>query len=165
VSDVAAPAAHPWRRAAALAAAALVVLGLLATVIRLDTPADPGMPRLGWSTWRADGVVVDVPPGSNSSELKSGEVVTAIAGHRLTERPGGVLQPTVGQSLEYEVNGAVRQVAMERPSPAVMIRNGWGEFDLRTGVGRSRSGALLASSGRAGNRCPGSCCRRTCCWM
>ena len=128
MSHVAGPAAHPWRRAAALGAAALVVLGLLATVVRLDTPADPGIPRLGWSTWRADGVVVDVPAGSTSSELKSGEVVTAIAGHRLTERPGGVPQPTVGQSLEYDLNGAVRQVAMERPGPAVMIRNGWGDL-------------------------------------
>jgi hypothetical protein len=105
--------AHPWRKAAALAAAVLMILGLLATAVRLDTPADQGMPRLGWSTWRADGVVVEVPAGEPSLGLQSGDVVTAIAGHRLTERPGGVPQPTVGQSLPYEVNDAVRSVPMQ----------------------------------------------------
>jgi hypothetical protein len=58
--------AHPWRRAAVLVAAGLVVLGLLATVVRLDTPADPGIPQLGWSTWRADGAVIDVPAEPNT---------------------------------------------------------------------------------------------------
>ena len=38
----------------------LLVLGVLATAVRLDAPADPGLVRLGWSAWRADGVVVDV---------------------------------------------------------------------------------------------------------
>ena len=54
--------AHPWRRAAALVAAGLLVLGVLATAVRLDAPADPGLVRLGWSAWQADGVVVDVAP-------------------------------------------------------------------------------------------------------
>jgi signal transduction histidine kinase len=127
VSD-AAESAHPWRSAAALVAAGLVVLGLLATVVRLDTPADPGIPQLGWSTWQADGVVIDVPAAEPNTVLHSGDVVTAIAGHRLTEPPGGVSQPTVGQSLPYEVNAVVRSVPMLRPSPAVMIKDGWGDL-------------------------------------
>ena len=127
VSD-AAESAHPWRSAAALVAAGLVVLGLLATVVRLDTPADPGIPQLGWATWRAEGVVIDVPAVEPSTVLNSGDVVTAIAGHRLTEQPGGVAPPTVGQSLPYEVNGVVRAVRMQRPSPAVMIKDGWGNL-------------------------------------
>jgi hypothetical protein len=87
-------------------AAGLIALGLLATVVRSDTPADPGIPQLGWSTWRADGVVIDVPAPEPNTMLHSGDVVTAIAGqHRLTEPPGGVPQPTVGQSLPYEVRG------------------------------------------------------------
>jgi len=94
VSDAAEPA-HPWRSAAALVAAGLVVLGLFATVVRLDTPADPGIPQLGWSTWRADGVVIDVPTAEPNTVLHSGDVVTAIAGRRLTEPPGGMPQPTV----------------------------------------------------------------------
>ena len=52
--------AHPWRRAAALVAAGLGVVGLLATAVRLDAPADPCLVRLGWSAWRADGVAVDL---------------------------------------------------------------------------------------------------------
>jgi hypothetical protein len=39
-----------------------------------------------------------------------------------------VPQPTVGQSLPYEVNGVVRSVPMQRPSPAVMIKDGWGDL-------------------------------------
>jgi signal transduction histidine kinase len=120
--------AHPWRSAAVLVAAGLVVLGLLATVVRLDTPADPGIPQLGWSTWRADGVVIDVPAAEPNTVLHSGDVVTAVAGHRLTEPPGGVPQPTVGQSLPYQVNGVVRPVPMQRPSPVVMIKDGWGNL-------------------------------------
>ncbi len=120
--------AHPWRSAAALVAAALVILGLLATVVRLDTPADPGIPQLGWSTWRADGVVIDVPAAEPNTVLRSGDVVTAIAGHRLTEPPGGVPQPTAGQSLAYDVKGGLQTVSMQRPSPAVMIKDGWGNL-------------------------------------
>ena len=120
--------AHPWRSAAVLVAAGLVVLGLLATVVRLDTPADPGIPQLGWSTWRADGVVIDVPVAEPNTVLHSGDVVMAVAGHRLTEPPGGVPQPTVGQPLPYQVNGVVRSVPMQRPSPVVMIKDGWGNL-------------------------------------
>ena len=127
VSDAAA-SAHPRRKAAALVAAALMVLGLLTTVVRLDTPADPGQPQLGWSTWQAEGVVVDVLAGSPSTELQSGDVVTAIAGHRLTEPPGDVPQPSLGQALPYEVNGLVQTIPMQRPNPAVMIKAGWGNL-------------------------------------
>jgi signal transduction histidine kinase len=127
VSDAAA-SAHPRREAAALVAAALTILGLLAAAVRLDTPADPGMPRLGWSIWRASGVVVDVPAPEPGVMLHSGDTVTAIGGHRLTEPPGGVSQPTVGQPLPYEVNGVVQAIPMQRPSPAVMIKDGWGNL-------------------------------------
>ena len=63
--------AHPWRSAAVLVAAGLVVLGLLAMVVRLDTPADPGIPQLGWSTWRADGVVIDIRAAEPNTVLHS----------------------------------------------------------------------------------------------
>jgi hypothetical protein len=52
--------AHQWRSAAAIVAAGMAVLALVATAVRLDAPADPSVIRPGWSTWRADGVVIDV---------------------------------------------------------------------------------------------------------
>ena len=49
---------------------ALLVLGVLATAVRLDAPADPGLVRLGWSAWQADGVVVDVAAGETRTDLR-----------------------------------------------------------------------------------------------
>ena len=120
--------AHPWRRAAALVAAGLLVLGVLATAVRLDAPADPGLVRLGWSAWRADGVVVDVGAGETRSELRTGDVVTAVAGHPLTDPPGGVPRPSAGDVLSYTVNGADRPVLMLRPDPRVLLLDGWGNL-------------------------------------
>ena len=120
--------AHPWRRAAALVAAGLLMLGVLATAVRLDAPADPGLVRLGWSAWRADGVVVDVAAGETRSDLRSGEVVNAIAGHPLTDPPGGVPRPSAGEVLAYTVDGAERPVTMLRPEPRVLLLDGWGNL-------------------------------------
>jgi hypothetical protein len=40
---------------------------LVATAGRLDAPADPSVMRPGWSTWRADGVVIDVTASEPST--------------------------------------------------------------------------------------------------
>ncbi|HLL63459.1 MAG TPA: histidine kinase [Propionibacteriaceae bacterium] len=120
--------AHSWRRAAALVAAGLLILGVLATAVRLDTPADPGLVRLGWSAWRPDGVVVDVPPAEVRTELRSGETVTAIAGHPLADPPGGVARPNAGEVLPYRVDGTIRPVVMLRPEPRVLLLDGWGNL-------------------------------------
>ena len=120
--------ALPWRRAAALVAAGLLVLGVLATAVRLDAPADPGLVRLGWSAWQADGVVVDVGVGETRSDLRSGEVVNAVAGHPLTDPPGGVARPSTGDVLPYTVDGTERPVTMLRPEPRVLLRDGWGNL-------------------------------------
>ena len=117
-----------YRRRPALVAAALLVIGLLAVAVRFDTPADPGLLRLGWSTWRSDGVVVDVPAGVSDATLRSGDVISAIAGHRLTEPPGGVPRPAPGEVLSYQVNGAESGVLMRRPSASVLITDGWGNL-------------------------------------
>ena len=104
------------------------MIGLLAVAVRFDTPADPGLLRLGWSTWRSDGVVVDVPAGVSDATLRSGDVISAIAGHRLTEPPGGVPRPAPGEVLSYQVNGAESGVLMRRPSASVLITDGWGNL-------------------------------------
>ena len=109
-------------------AAGLLVLGVLATAVRLDAPADPGLVRLGWSAWRADGVVVDVGAGETRSDLRTGEVVNAVAGHPLTDPPGGVPRPSTGDVLSYTVDGAERPVTMLRPEPRVLLLDGWGNL-------------------------------------
>jgi signal transduction histidine kinase len=120
--------AHPWRRAAALLAAGLLVVGVLATAVRLDAPADPGLVGLGWSAWQAEGVVVDVGAGETRGELSPGDVVTAVAGHPLTDPPGGVSRPSPGDVLPYTVNGTERPVTMLRPQPRVLLLDGWGNL-------------------------------------
>ncbi|MFI6604137.1 hypothetical protein ACIBHX_48590 [Nonomuraea sp. NPDC050536] len=49
------------RRIPALAAIALVVLGVIAVAVRLDAPSDGFLVRTEWSSWRADGVVAGRP--------------------------------------------------------------------------------------------------------
>ena len=120
--------AHPWRRAAALVAGGLLVVGVLATAVRLDAPADPGLVRLGWSAWQPDGVVVDVPASETRTDLRTGEVVNAIAGHPLIDPPGGVARPSAGDVLPYTVDGTERPVIMLRPDPRVLLRDGWGNL-------------------------------------
>lgn len=117
-----------WWSAAGAVAAVLVLLGALATAVRLDTPADPGVVRLGWSAWRTAGVVVDVPPAATRTDLHAGELVTAIAGRPLTDPPGGVDRPASGQSLVYTVNGIDRPVEMRRPDLRVLALDGWGNL-------------------------------------
>jgi hypothetical protein len=58
-------------------AVGLVVLGLLAAALRLDAPSDPTILRLGWSTWRAGGIVVDVSGTPGGQGLRAGDLVTA----------------------------------------------------------------------------------------
>ena len=106
----------------------MLLLGVLATAVRLDAPADPALVRLGWSTWRSDGVVVDVAAAERRSELRSGEVVSAISGQPLTEPPGGLARPSAGQVLPYTVDGAVRPVTMARPELRALLLDGWGNL-------------------------------------
>lgn len=127
--------AHPWRRAAALVAAGLLILGVLATAVRLDAPADPGLVRLGWSAWQSDGVVVDVAGGETRSELRTGEVVSAVAGHPLTDPPGGVARPSAGDVLAYTVGGTERPVTMLRPKPGALLLDGWGNLVFVLAIG------------------------------
>ncbi|MFI7455767.1 hypothetical protein ACIBQX_50505 [Nonomuraea sp. NPDC049714] len=68
----------------------LVVLGAVATAVCLDAPSDRSVVRLGW---RPDGVVVDVPAPAGSSGLRTGDLVTGVAGRPLGDGPGAVDRP------------------------------------------------------------------------
>lgn len=116
------------RRAAVLVAVALILLGLAATAARLDAPADPGVLRFGGGTWSAAGVVVDVPAPPPGTALRSGDLVTAVAGHPLADGPGGVAPPRAGDVLPYTVDGTDVPVRMARPDPGALARDGWGDL-------------------------------------
>lgn len=98
------------RRMPAVVAVALVLLGLISLAARLDAASDGTVLRPGWSSWRAAGLVVDVPNPAEASGLRDGDVITAIAGHRLSDGLGGVARPNLGD--------AVRTTSFEMATPA-----------------------------------------------
>ncbi|MEV4014986.1 sensor histidine kinase [Nonomuraea angiospora] len=144
------------RRIPAGVAIVLVVLGVVATAAGLDAPSDGSVVPLGW---RADGVVVDVPgtpadvpgtpadvprasvdapgapahvPGAvGGAGLRTGDLVTGVAGHRLAGGLGVVPRPRPGTTLVYDV---VRErpttvaVRVGRPDPYPLLMEGWGDL-------------------------------------
>ena len=74
-------------------AAGLVLMGVLAVAVRFDAPSDGTVV----SSWRTDGVVVQVLPDAERSRLRTGDIVTTIAGHRLADGLGGLARPVSGQ--------------------------------------------------------------------
>src|SRR5688500_15696873 len=83
------------RRAPAIVAVVLVLLGVIAVAVRLDAPSDGTVV----SFYRVDGVVVDVPSTVDGSGLQSGDVVIEIAGQRLANGVGGLARPQLGDEL------------------------------------------------------------------
>ncbi|GAA0999693.1 hypothetical protein GCM10009555_101100 [Acrocarpospora macrocephala] len=117
------------RRGPAAVAIFLVVLGVLATAVRLDAPSDGSVVRLGWSTWQLDGVVVDVPRAG--SGLLAGDLVTGVAGSRFADGLGAVARPRLGTSLSYDVvrqDAGVVAVRVERPDPYPLLAQSWGNL-------------------------------------
>jgi signal transduction histidine kinase len=119
------------RRLPTVLAAGLLGLGVIALAVRLDAPSDGSVLRLGWSTWHANGVVVDVPGGPSGSALHAGDLVTAIAGHPLSSGLGGVARPRLGEDVPYEVVSdrvVELTVRVERPDPYPLLDTGWGDL-------------------------------------
>ncbi|MFI6317438.1 sensor histidine kinase [Nonomuraea sp. NPDC050556] len=110
----------------AAVAIALVVLGVVATAVRLDAPSDGTVVRLGGATWHLDGVVVDVL-APRPGELRAGDLVTGVAGRRLADGLGTVQPPAPGTTLAYEAGRTVA-VRAERSDPAPMLVESWGNL-------------------------------------
>jgi len=114
------------RPAPAAIAVILVLLGVIAVAVRLDSPADGTVV----SVWQTDGVVVTVPDPA-SQGLQTGDLVTGIAGHRLADGLGGLARPALGDGLQYDIvrNGPSQvTVTVERPDPYRLLVNGWGNL-------------------------------------
>ncbi|MGP3920908.1 histidine kinase [Nonomuraea sp. 10N515B] len=115
-------------RAPAAVAIVLVALGAVATAVCLDAPSDGSVVRLGW---RPDGVVVDVPAPAGGSGLRTGDLVTGVAGRLLADGPGAVARPPLGTTVPYDVareRPAVVAVRIERPDPYPLVLTGWGNL-------------------------------------
>jgi signal transduction histidine kinase len=125
------------RRVPALLAIALVVLGIVATAARLDAPGDGSYVTFGLSSWRSDGVVAQVPEQAGARVpadpgLRTGDVVTAIAGHRFTDGLGRAPVPAMGATVPYDVvrDGVATAAAVPvaRPDPRPLLNQGWGDL-------------------------------------
>lgn len=119
------------RRLPAVVSLALVLLGLIAVATRLDAASDGTLIRAGWSSWRSDGVVVDARGAAGPSEIRDGDAVTRISGHRLADGLGGIPRPEPGEAVDYEV---IREAPVEltvrvvRPHWAPLAAAGWGNL-------------------------------------
>jgi signal transduction histidine kinase len=123
---------HAWRsnlarRAPAIVAAVLVLLGVIAVAVRLDAPSDGTVV----SFYRVDGVAVDVPSPVDGPGLQTGDVVTRIAGHRLADGLGGLARPQAGEEIAYDIarDGTTRvTVRVDRTDPYPLLVAGWGNL-------------------------------------
>ena len=115
------------RRAPAIVAVVLVLLGVIAVAVRLDAPSDGTVVSL----YRTDGVVVAVPSPVDGPGLRSGDVVIEIAGHRLADGLGGLARPQLGEEIGYDiVRDGIAQVTVrvDRTDPYPLLVAGWGNL-------------------------------------
>ncbi len=111
---------HRARRAPALLALALVVLGVLGAAARLDGPGDGS--DVG-PVWPGDGrgIVVASAPGPGSG-LRAGDRVTGVDGRR------AAVGTVVTFSLVRDGAPIAVPVRLARPAVAPLLRLGWGDL-------------------------------------
>ena len=101
-ASVKAPLRSAWRpsmarRAPAVIAVVLVLLGVIAVAVRFDAASDGTVV----TSWRTEGVVVDVPNAVDGAGLQTGDVVTKIGGQRLADGLGDLARPPLGEEVRY----------------------------------------------------------------
>jgi hypothetical protein len=116
------------RRAPAIVAVVVVLLGVIAVAVRLDAPSDGTVV----SFYRTDGVVVDVPSPADGLGLKTGDLVIEIAGQRLANGLGGLARPQLGDEIAYDIERATTttrvSVGVDRTNPYPLLAAGWGNL-------------------------------------
>ncbi|NUO59559.1 MAG: hypothetical protein HOV78_23095 [Hamadaea sp.] len=115
------------RRAPAVVAIVLAVLGVVGVAARLDAPGDGTVVPLGWSALRPDGVVVEVPDPAGTV-LRTGDLVVGIDGRALNQGLGTVERPALGTALPYDVAGRTEQVTVTRPQIGPLAEQAWGNL-------------------------------------
>jgi hypothetical protein len=127
-ASVKAPLRGAWRtsmarRAPAVVAVVLVLLGVIAVAVRFDAASDGTVV----TSWRADGVVIDVPKAVDGPVLQTGDIVITIGGQRLADGLGGLARPPLGSEVAYEIvrDGAAQvTVRVERQDPYPLLLTG-----------------------------------------
>lgn len=112
-------------RVPAMLAVGLVLLGVIGAAVRLDGPADGTVVVV----WQTDGVLVSTAGQGDGSGLRGGDLVTAIAGYRLTDALGGLGTPQPGDQVVYDVvrDGDARvTVRLGRQAPYPLLADNWG---------------------------------------
>jgi hypothetical protein len=116
------------RRAPAIVAVLLVLLGVIAVAVRLDAPSDGTVV----SSYGVDGVVVDMPSPADGPRLQTGDVVIEIAAQRLANGLGYLARPQFGQEIPYDIVRAATTirvtVAVDRTDPYPLLAAGWGNL-------------------------------------
>ena len=134
--EAAGPAPRPTARALtrrwpAVVATALMLLGVLAVIVRLDAPSD-GTRITDWVT---GGVIVAVdaapaPPTGTVEGLTDGDVVRMIGGQSVADRLDVLPPPELGARVDYQVERveAPIPVLIGRPAVLPMLQYGWGNL-------------------------------------
>ena len=116
------------RRAPAIVAVLLVVLGVIAVAVRLDAPSDGTVV----SSYGVDGVVVDMPGPADGPGLQTGDLVIEIAAQRLANGLGYLARPQFGQEIPYDIVRAATTirvtVGVDRTDPYPLLAAGWGNL-------------------------------------
>jgi signal transduction histidine kinase len=116
------------RRAPAIVAVLLVVLGVIAVAVRLDAPSDGTVV----SSYGVDGVVVDMPSPADGPGLQTGDLVIGIAAQRLANGLGYLARPQFGQEIPYDIVRAATTirvtVGVDRTDPYPLLAAGWGNL-------------------------------------
>ena len=116
------------RRAPAIVAVLLVLLGVIAVAVRLDAPSDGTVV----SSYGVDGVVVDMPGPADGPGLQTGDLVIEIAAQRLANGLGYLARPQFGQEIPYDIVRAATTirvtVAVDRTDPYPLLAAGWGNL-------------------------------------
>jgi hypothetical protein len=116
------------RRAPAIVAVLLVLLGVIAVAVRLDAPSDGTVV----SSYGVDGVVVDMPSPADGPGLQTGDVVIEIAAQRLANGLGYLARPQFGQEIPYDIVRAATTirvtVGVDHTDPYPLLAAGWGNL-------------------------------------
>ncbi|MFT4165518.1 MAG: histidine kinase [Microlunatus sp.] len=107
-----------------MVATALVLLGILALIVRLDTPTD----GTRVTEWRSGTVIIEVTvPSSAQPGLRTGDQIRAIDSRPVAAGPRQLADPTPGAVLSYLVD---RPGQPPEVVPVIVLPNGRGEISF-----------------------------------
>lgn len=95
--------------------------------VRLDAPSD-GTRIIRWAS---EGVLIEVfppVPAGEGAGLRTGDLVRAIEGYALTDRPGSLPEPASDAVLTYVVERGATSVRLGRLDVLPLVNSSWGNL-------------------------------------